>query len=157
MPSLLSGEVLERLPRLADSPAALADAQENLARILVRRARHLEDADRRLVSLAIKHRLSVREIAALLRINHGTVARRIRRIKQRLCDPTVVSLVDPGCPLLPLDREVALDHYLRRRSLRRIAQARGLQVPELRRRLHYVRGWLTGRREGARIVKMLRA
>jgi hypothetical protein len=157
MPSLFSGEVLDRLPRLTHSPSRLADAQENQARLIIRRARLLPEYDRRIVILAVKHRLSIREIAVLLRLNHGTVARRVRRLKRRLCDPTVVSLVDPNCPLSPLDRELALDYFLRRQSLRSIAQARGLCIRELRRRLQYVPGWLTGRREGARAVRALSA
>jgi hypothetical protein len=157
MPSLFSGEVLDRLPRLTHSPACLAEAQDTQARLIVRRAKLLPEYDRRLVMLAVKHRLSVREIATLLRVNHGTVARRVRKLKRRLCDPTVVSLVDPNCPLSPLDRELALDYYLRRQSLRAIARSRGLCIRELRRRLQYVPGWLTGRREGARAVRALSA
>ena len=63
MSSLLCSDALDGLSRQSFSPADLRDAQRNSTRVLLDRARFLPDADRRLVQLALKHRLSVRELA----------------------------------------------------------------------------------------------
>ena len=155
MPSLFSSEVLDSLSLHATAPAAIAEAQTAQRELLLRRGRYLAEPDRRLLTLALKHRLSVREIAPLVGLNHGSVARRVQQLKRKLCDPLIVSLVDPRCPLAQLDRELALDHHLRGRSQRSIALLHNLPPREVRRRLLYVRGWISGRREGARITRAL--
>lgn len=153
MPALLSCDVLDRLAPESLSNAHVREAAERTGRLLMRRAQHLDEDDERLLRLSLKYRLSVREIALLLCCNHGSIVRRLHRIKQRLCDPIVVALVDPACPLTAFDREMALDHFLRARSLRAISRMRGLPPREVRRRVLYVRGWAIGRRQGARATR----
>ena len=153
MTSLLSSEALDALSRGSAKPAELRDAQNRHARLLLARAAFLPEADRRLLRLALKYRLSVRELGDFLRCNHGSIVRRLRRIRQRLSEPLVAVLVDESCPLPALDRELALDRYVRGRSLRAIAEAHGLPLREVRRRVLWVKGWATGRREGVRLAR----
>jgi DNA-directed RNA polymerase specialized sigma24 family protein len=153
MTSLLSSEALDAVSRRAASPADLRDAQRSQARLLLDRSQYLPEADRRLLRLALRYRLSVRELAELARCNHGSIVRRLRRIRQRLCEPFVGVLVDPACPLPTLDRELALERYLRGRSLRTIAKLHGISVREVRRRVLWVKGWAMGRREGVRLAR----
>ena len=104
-------------------------------------------------ALAIKYRLSVRELAAFMECNHGSVVRRLRRIRCRLCEPFVVRLVDPACPLATLDRELRPDRYSAGRARARVAQAHGISPREVRRRVLWVKGWAMGRREGVRVAR----
>lgn len=155
MPSLYPDEVLDRLSASAVTSASLAQSRDAQFDLLLKRSEHLAPPDRRLLRLAWKHRMTVREIADLVALNHGSVVRRLQRLKHRLCDPLVVALVDPACPLSSLDRELALAHHLRRQSLRNIAASHGLPLLEVRRRLQYVRGWVNGRKEGVRLTRAL--
>ncbi len=153
MPSLFPGQVIDRFTPEARPSARAADTRQAHEQVLLRRARHLDEADRRLLRLALKYRLTVREIAPLLGCNHGSVVRRIRRLRERLCDPLVVALLDPSCPLSKLDRELALAHFLRRQPIRSLAREFDLPGIAVRKRLGYVHGWVTGRREGARVTR----
>lgn len=153
MTSLLCSEALDAVSRGAASPAQVREARQNAARVLLDRSQYLSDADRRLLRLALRYRLSVRELAELSRCNHGSIVRRLRRIRQRLCEPLVGVLVDPGCPLPTLERELALERYVRGHSLRSIAKLHGISIREVRRRVLWVKGWATGRREGARVAR----
>ena len=155
MTSLLCSEALDGLSRGAASPAQLRDAQRKLNGLLVERSQFLLDHDRRLVRLALKYRLSVRELADLAKCNHGSIVRRLRRIRQRLCEPFVGTLVDPACPLPALDRELAVERYVRGRSLGKIAKLHGIPVREVRRRVLWVKGWAMGRREGVRMARAM--
>ena len=153
MPRLFSGEVIDALAAIAQPPVKVAEARDAHYRTLLRRSIHCDPDDRHLLKLALKHRMSARDIAPLVQLNHGNVVRRLRDLKRRLADPVVVSLVDSGCPLADEEREAALDYFLRGRSIRHIAHRRGIPLREMRRRLQYVRGWLSGRREGVRAVR----
>ena len=153
MPSLYRDEVLDRLSHRALPPAALAQRQTEQAERLLHRAQHLEGADRALLHLALEHHLSTREMAALVGVNHGSVIRRLRRLRQRLTDPLVVALTDAACPLAGDDRDLALAYFMRRQPMRAIARQRGLPLRHVRRRIQYVRGWITGRRDGVRLTR----
>ncbi len=157
MPSFFAGEVLERLPRLTDSLAHLATALSDRQALLLERAQLLDEPDRTLLRMAIKSQMTVREIALVHGRNHGSIARRVRLIKRRLCDPIVVALLDERCPLSRIDREVALDHYLRSRPVACIIRQRQLSRREIARSLDHVRGWFDGCREGARLTRDLLA
>ena len=153
MTSLYASEVLDRLTRNSVSVRQVRDAQRHGNKLLLRRAQFLPEQDQRLLRLALKYRLSIREIATLIGCNHGSVVRRLRRLQQRLCDPIVVALVDRFCPLGSQDREMALDYFLRSRPLCEIARCSGLPPREVRRRILYVKGWASGRKEGARATR----
>ncbi len=116
---------------------------------LLRRATHLDDGERRLFEAHIIRGLTVRQLAGLLDIHAGSVARRIRSIQRRLVDPNVAAVVDAGGALSLIDRQIAIGHLLRRRPVASIAADVRKTPPIVRQRLQYIRGWLKGRRDGA--------
>ena len=154
MVRLLRNDVLERAAHRAARPADLAAGRDALDAALLRRARHLPDLDRRLVTLAWRKGATARDLGELLGLNHGNVVRKIQKIRRRLCDPMVVALADGGAVLPPADRDMALAHHLRRESLVHIAVRLGVPLTEVRRRMSYVTGWVNGRRDGARVARV---
>src|SRR5690349_15128131 len=61
----------------------------------LRRAAHLLPGDRVLVEMVLQHRMSLRQVATILKQTPGTISRRLRRITNRMTDPIVESLLDP--------------------------------------------------------------
>ena len=157
MPRLFEGGVLERVAHRCVRPVELSADRDAQLAVLLRRARFLCESDLRLVTLAWAKGATVRDLGHLLGVNHGSVVRRIQRIKRRLGDPLVIAVADAGGPLSALDREIALAHHLRREPLAEVADRLGMPLTQVRRRLHYVRGWVNGRRDGVRVARTLLA
>ena len=153
MPRLLDATVLERVAHRAARTSDLSAGREAQVAVLLRRARYLAECDLRLVTLAWAKGATVRDLGHLLGKNHGSIVRRIQRIKRRLADPLVIAVADAGGPLSATDREIVLAHHLRREPLADVADRLELPLAQVRRRLNYVRGWAIGRREGVRVAR----
>jgi DNA-directed RNA polymerase specialized sigma24 family protein len=101
----------------------------------------LEPADRKLLDITLRGRLSRREVAVMLGMDPGTVTRRIHMLLRRLNTRIVGALVEDGALLPELHREVGLAFFLHKWSHRRIARELGLSEYMVRRMIEYVRGW----------------
>ena len=145
----LDPAALSALGAFGTATAELAARRNQHERALVRRATHLDDAERALYEAHAVGGMSARQLAGLLGIHAGSVARRIGSIQRRLTDPRVAAVVDAGELLSPTDRRIAIGHLLRRRSIAWIAGDVGRTPPIVRQRLQFIRGWLKGRRDGA--------
>src|SRR5690349_5630865 len=106
-----------------------------------RRMEFLEPADRKLLELTVKGKLTRREAGMLVGMSCGTVTRRVRRLIERLNDPLIVALVERGQLLPELHREVGLMHFLRGTPLKRVARDLGLSMHAARGMVQYVRLW----------------
>ncbi len=114
---------------------------------LFARAKLLQARDRLLLEMALKHRLSHRQMATVLGVAAGSVSRKLRRVLNRLHDPFVVALADPGCSLAPDYRQLAVEHFIHGHTMAKLARVHGISPQEVRAMLQYVRGWHRGRRE----------
>ena len=153
MPRLYEADVLERVAHRSHRTAQLrADRQAQLD-VLLRRARHLDPAEQHLASLAWAKGATARELGQMMGLNHGSVVRRLQRIKRRLTDPLIVAVLEAGMPLAGVDREIALSHCLRREPLNVVARRLNLPRAVVKKRLDYVRGWVSGRRDGVRVAR----
>jgi len=142
MIKLLDGQTLEQLA--VSDLRTEARTVSGQAEVLLRRAAHLQREDRLLVEVTLRCHLSQRQLAVLVGKSHGTIARRLKRLTTLLKDPLVVRLLEGPCPLDRADREIAIGYFLHRRSLRDLAQSHQLSVPQISRKLHFVRGWFRG-------------
>ena len=136
---LLDPTVLERQLNVR-APQHLVDGQ----RAVLKRAELLDPDDRLLVRLALHNGVSRRQLAQVLRIPAGSVTRRLQRLGARLNDPLVVALLDSSCPLAPEYRQLGVEHFLRGRSMRQLADAHRMAIGEVRRIIAYLRGWHRG-------------
>jgi DNA-directed RNA polymerase specialized sigma24 family protein len=69
---------------------------------LLQRAALLLPRDRLVVELAIRNRLTFRQLGQLMAVPSGTMCRRVHRLLNRLNDPLVRRLLDSRCPLPPI-------------------------------------------------------
>jgi hypothetical protein len=108
------------------------------------RYRLLSPQDKLLIDMAMKYRLSRREMGLVLNIAPGAVSRRLRRVLNRLNDPLVVALIDPTCTLDPEHRQVGIEYFLHRRNVQTISRTQQRSRHEVRAMIEYVRGWHRG-------------
>jgi DNA-directed RNA polymerase specialized sigma24 family protein len=106
------------------------------------RAAWLDPPDRALIDQVYSQHVSTRVIATALGVSTRSVQRRVRRLARRLTDPTVVRLIRRQADWPRPIAQVAIDFYVRGRSLRRIAARRGLTLHQTRRRLEQARALL---------------
>jgi len=111
---------------------------------VLRRAKLLPDADRRLIELAVRGTLSCRQIGGAIGVGHGTVARRLARVLARLRDPLVVALLEPTCPLAPEYRQLGVEHFLQGKSMIELADTHRMDRRRVRDVLNFIRGWHGG-------------
>ncbi|CAN5390867.1 hypothetical protein BH09PLA1_BH09PLA1_12750 [soil metagenome] len=132
---LRSNSFLDRLPdqRRPDMAGAM-DA-------ILERAAYLRPDERRLVELVVKNQLTYRQLSELFSVPTGTVSRRVRRAMNRLCDPFVVTLLDPANPLPPDYRQLAIEHRLQGLSFSQLAEKHQITTRQVLRMLEFVRGW----------------
>lgn len=135
---LMNSQCLDQLTLRTRRP--LTEPSEGL----LGRLRLLDAKDRLLMEMALKHRLSCRQMATVLGQQAGTVHRRFRRLFNRLHDPLIVWLADPRCPLSPDDRQIGIDYFLNRRSVATLAEQYRRSAQEVRGLLQYIRGWHQG-------------
>jgi len=112
---------------------------------LLKRAALLAPADRALVELAVGSSASQRQLATVLRMDAGTVTRRLKRLLGRLYDPLVLSLLDPRNPLPPEYRQLGVEHLLQGLSARQLADRHQMPVSQVHRILSQIRGWHSAR------------
>jgi hypothetical protein len=110
----------------------------------------LDKDDRLLIELANGAGASHRKIAELMKLQAGTVSRRLRRVWGRVGDPIVTRLLDDRCPLGPDYRQIGVEHFLIGRSAARIAADRDMTPAAVREVIGYVRTWHRLTRPGAR-------
>ncbi|HMB96294.1 MAG TPA: hypothetical protein VKK61_09670 [Tepidisphaeraceae bacterium] len=116
------------------------DAPADLKRIVSL----LNEKDRLLVEMALKHRLSRRQMGIILNKTPGTITRKIRRVLNLLKDPLILALADPACTLSPERRQIAIEYFLHRHSVAQLSHKHALSRNEVRTMLDYVRGWHRG-------------
>ncbi len=138
--SLRENRWLDEEPYDARNRPELRNAQAEL----LERAALLDQPDRLLVELAIKHRYSTRQIGRLMHAPGGTIYRRLRRLLNRLHDPLVIALLRPNCPLRAEFRQIAIENALIGRGLRELADQHQLTTHQVRQMLEYARGWHRG-------------
>ena len=138
---LLNPQALDQL-----SQEVRTSAIEPFAALLTR-AKLLHAKDQLLLEMALKHRLSRRQMGMVLGLAAGSVSRKVRRLLNRLHDPFVVALSDPGCSLAPDYRQLAVEHFIHGQTMAKLARMHGISRQEVRTMLEYVRGWHKGRRE----------
>jgi DNA-directed RNA polymerase specialized sigma24 family protein len=108
---------------------------------VLRRAAYLRPADRALLEMTLRGKLSRREIGALMGIPSGTVTRRVWRLGNRLHDPLVVALIERPGKLRAEYRQVGLEHFVQGLTARDIADLHRMGVKEVRRILDFLRVW----------------
>src|SRR4051812_38187316 len=135
---LLNPQVLDQLTEHVRSCDSRGDSE------FLRRLRLLERSDRTLVEMAVKHNLTRRQIADLMHITPGSVTRRLQRIIQRLHDPIVIALADRTCTLPSEHRELGIQHFLHRLSIKMLVRRHKLSRGEIEKMLEYIRGWHRG-------------
>jgi DNA-directed RNA polymerase specialized sigma24 family protein len=132
---LRENAVIDRVPY--KSKPDLSDAHGEL----LERAKLLLPDEQRLIELVLRNQLSRRQLSHLLGLAPGTMCRRVRRVINRLCDPLVLLLLAPGCPLAPEMRQLALEHWLQGIKRSDLAEKHRITLTEVHRLLEYVRGW----------------
>jgi hypothetical protein len=132
---------------LSDRSCARTHGPRVVGATLLERARHLEPAEKLLVELSFKNHLSHRQIGQLMKVQAGTITRRLQSICRRLRDPLVLALIDdagPGDALSEETRALALQHFLHRKSATQLARIYSRTKREIGRQLEFVRGWHRG-------------
>ncbi len=117
-----------------------------VAKAVLKRAQCLEDRDRLIVELALKQRLTHRQIGEVFQMPVGTVTRRLQRMSARLYDPLVIDLVDEACPLSSETRQIGVEYFLRKQTINAIATKHQMSLNRVREMIHFVRGWHRGLR-----------
>lgn len=121
--------------RIVGEPAA--DAAARLAAI----TRLLPAEDRRLVELLLVRGLSHRAAALELGVAAGMVSRRVKRIRNLIASPTVRAIADHADSLAAPVRQIAVDHFFHRMSVKVLASRLDLTRREVQAHLDFVRGW----------------
>lgn len=117
---------------LVAAEGKLRDHRRDLAERLWARAGLLSDDDRTLLSMYLDHGSSYRQIARLIGVRPTTVARRIRKITERLLDETYpICLRHRGCFSEP-QLAVIRDFFARGLTMTDISQMHGLSYYRVR-------------------------
>ncbi len=111
---------------------------------LLHRARRLAQADRLLIELVVRDRLSRRKLGEIFEQCPATVMRRARRLLARLHDPLIIAILDEARPLAADMRAIGVDYFLLRKPLVDIAAAHKRTVHDVRGSVQYLRGWHKG-------------
>lgn len=82
-----------------------------------------------------------RAIARILRVDPGSVSRKLRELERRLGDPICRRLFDPHCALSPDYRQVGVEHFFIGKSLGRIAKETGQPFATVRLIVEQVKLW----------------
>jgi hypothetical protein len=138
----LDPATLDRFPDTAVTPQPIDQRYAQLLCLL----KFLSDQDRLIIEMFLRHGMSQRQIGRALQIPSGTITRRIRAILARLNDPLTHALLSEHCTLTPDDRQIGVEHFLQRMTLRQLARRHQLNCRQLRSRIEYIRGWFYGQR-----------
>jgi DNA-directed RNA polymerase specialized sigma24 family protein len=111
---------------------------------LLRRAAMLPPRDRMLVELALRNNASLRQLARTLDMAPGCVSRRLRRLLTRLNEPIVAALSEPRTALPDEYRQLGLEHFLCGLTVRQLADLHQMNLRQVQRMIHHLRGWHRG-------------
>lgn len=126
------------------------EVQARLERIL-RRARFLEDRDRKIIELVARGTLARLEIAKLVGLSGSGLTRRVQRLVERLHHPIVAALVEGGSGLPAECRQLGVEHFLQGKTFGELADVHRMTVWEVRRMIGHIRGWAAGRAAEPRV------
>lgn len=76
------------------------------------RLRYLDEPERTVLELWLRHHASCRQIARMTRMNAGVIHRRVAYFSRRCREPVVTMLCDPGAPFSRQVRRIGLLRYL---------------------------------------------
>jgi hypothetical protein len=113
------------------------DAAARLAAL----TRLLPAEDRRLIELLLVRGLSHRAAAMELRVAPGVVSRRIQRLRKLVASPTVRAVAEHVESLAIPARQIAVDHFFSRMSVKLICDRQCLTRREVQAQLDFIRGW----------------
>lgn len=99
-------------------------AYRNKLELLRSRAELLTGQDKLLLTMYLQNGNSFRQMARLIGVNEGTVARKIRKITKRLFDGKYLLCLQNRDKLDKFERVVARDYFLTGLSIRKIAAKR---------------------------------
>ncbi|HEY7087643.1 MAG TPA: hypothetical protein VH518_06105 [Tepidisphaeraceae bacterium] len=142
----LDPATLDKLPDTASADRPLDDRDSRLLRLL----KFLNEEDHLIIKMFLQHGMSQRQIGRALRIPSGTMTRRIRAILARLNDPLIHALLSEHCALCADDRQIGVEYFLQKMTLRQLSSRHQLNWHQLRARIEYIRGWFYGQRPAAR-------
>jgi DNA-directed RNA polymerase specialized sigma24 family protein len=138
MPRALTDR-LERSCRTT-SPQRLRDASTDI----LRRAQFLDPRDKLLIDLAVRNRLSVRQLGRVFGLPTGTICRRMKRLANRLLNPVVIALLERNLPLPNHYRQLGVEYFLQGRSFTELADLHRIPRATVQRMISHVRGWHEG-------------
>lgn len=105
----------------------------------------LDPQDQQLLAIWGTGTVSTRALAEVLRCHHGTVCRRLRRLRKRLSDP-LVRIVSQNLQSLPEHhRQVAILIFIRGERKEVAARILSLSRAELYQIVSEIRGWARAR------------
>ena len=111
---------------VSDGELGRVAAKQQAIEVLRMRAQLLDTEDRALASTFLESGVSLYQLARLSGTSMSTMARRIRRIVQRLSDETYSLCVKSRHCFTDLDLEIVCDHFVRGLSAKRISRERNI-------------------------------
>jgi hypothetical protein len=128
----------------AVEPVALSRAQ----RTILDRCRFLPDRDAALVRSYVEGRVPLHQLARMLGQHPGALHRRLKRLMQRLADPSVALLTD-RLRFMPQElRQLGIEYYLHGLTLRELGERHRLSSYQMRNMLRELHGYLRAARSG---------
>jgi hypothetical protein len=131
---------------LLDSGLRLKDQLGDRGLAIDKRMEYLQPSDRQILTLVLSGQVTRRGLATALGVSAATLARRLRRLLNRLHDPFIVAILNDGHFLPEGYRDAALAYYLRRWPIHRIARETHRSHRQIRDVLAFVRGWYGAKR-----------
>lgn len=116
----------------------ILDLRRNAEKIR-KRAKQLSEPDRTLVRMYLDNANSFRQISQLLGVSEASVARRVKKIVDRLSDPSIDSVLNKGNQLSHKQRKIARDFFLRGQTVNKIAHKYGMTYYNARRIINVLR------------------
>lgn len=114
---------MERLQRYAmPRPVETRLRNRDVTEILQHRTALLSEKERALMRMHLESGQSIRRIARLIGMNPATISRRIRKIAQRLMDPTYLLCARNRDEFNTLELTVIRDHFVRGQSIAAISR-----------------------------------
>ena len=111
---------------VSDGELGRVAAKQQAIEVLRMRAQLLDTEDRALAITFLESGVSLYQLARLSGTSMSTMARRIRRIVQRLSDETYSVCVKSRHCFTDLDLEIVCDHFVRGLSAKRISRERNI-------------------------------
>lgn len=93
----------------------------NRIELLCSRVKLLRGKDKLLMTMYLENGNSFWQMAGLLGVNEGTVARRIRKVTKRLLDGEYITCLQHRDKLSKAELNIACDHFLQGISIKKIA------------------------------------